>query len=70
MSNTSARPAAAIPNRKTTSRRTKNAEKTRPRISRGVLRWSRVDRAIADGALKKPEIVTIRIATPTWLEMP
>jgi hypothetical protein len=39
-------------------------------MSRGVVRWRSVDRAIAEGAFAKPEIVTIRIATPTWFESP
>ena len=59
---TSASPAPAIPARKITSRMTNIAENTRPRSSRGVLRWSSVCRATADGELKKPEIITQKIA--------
>ena len=59
---TSARPATAMPVRNSTSRDTKNAEKTRPRYSRGVLRWRTSDREIEDGGWEKPEIVTSTIA--------
>jgi hypothetical protein len=65
----SASPAATIPSRNTTSRPTKNAEKIRPRISRGVFRCMRSRRAIDEGALRNPERVTSRIATtirPAW----
>ncbi len=59
----SARPARAMPTRKSTSRETKKALLTRPRSSRGVLRWTTNRRAIEAGALKKPEMATNRIAS-------
>ena len=54
----SASPAPAMPTRKITSRMTNSAENTRPRSSRGVLRWSSVCRATAEGELKKPDSMT------------
>ena len=58
----SASPAPAMPARKITSRMTKFAENTRPRSSRGVLRWSSVCRATAEGELKNPDSITQMIA--------
>ena len=60
----SARPAPAMPTRKITSRMTNSAENTRPRSSRGVLRWRSVCRATAEGELKKPDSMTQTIAIP------
>ena len=59
---TSARPAPAMPARKMTSRMTYRPENTRPRSSRGVLRWSSVWRPTDDGELKKPVMITQTIA--------
>jgi hypothetical protein len=52
-----------MPSRKMTSRITNRAENTRPRSSRGVLRWRSVDRATDAGELKKPLSVAQMIAT-------
>ena len=67
---TSASPAPAMPSRKITSRITNRPENTRPRSSRGVLRWSRVDRATDAGELKNPLNVAQRIATQIVGERP
>jgi hypothetical protein len=61
----SARPAPAIPMRNSTSRVTNDAANTRPRISRGVFRWSKVRLAMPKGAFRKPVIMTMTIAT--WM---
>ena len=58
----SASPAAAMPIRNSVSRETKKTLLTRPRISRGVLRWITRRRAMEAGALQKPDTATIRIA--------
>ena len=66
MSMMSARPAAAMPSRKMTSRKTKKArEDAAAHLARRVALEQR-RRAIDEGELKKPEIITSRIATGIW----
>ncbi len=48
------------------SRMTKIAENTRPRSSRGVLRWSSVWRATEAGELKKPLTIMTTRSRSGW----
>ena len=58
----SASPAPAMPTQEDHVAHDEQAENTRPRSSRGVLRWSSVCRATADGELKNPVSITQTIA--------
>ena len=59
-----------MPMRLTASRDTKKAEKTRPRETRGVLRWRMVRREMPEGAFRKPVAMTMTIATQMFGDSP